>query len=341
MYGLPPANPGYQRAPQVQNPTAQQLPQAPLPLHLQPVSLERDGRRYTLIVEQQPVRARMCGFGDKAPALQDRRPITPPPCIRLVVTDVATDTEVPVEDVDSAFFVLTVDLWSQDGHQEVNIVRASSGAPTVSISTSTLTSYPPSIDRPWQNPGPYHPGSQPDLRSAYMTAGPGAGQYVGLGGPGPMPGQMPQAMHSMSPAYGYPQHAAPSTPVSANPMHMFTRNLIGSLSVNAFKLQDTTGKPGFWFVLQDLSVRTEGCFRLKMNFVDVGNGQNSGALNQGKARVLASCFSEFFQVYSAKKFPGVIESTALSKTFASQGIKIPIRKDGPKPNNQAEYDNDD
>lgn len=35
-----------------------------------------------LIVEQQPKRARMCGFGDK-----DRRPITPPPCVKLVVTD--------------------------------------------------------------------------------------------------------------------------------------------------------------------------------------------------------------------------------------------------------------
>lgn len=32
-------------------------------------------------------------------------------------------------------------------------------------------------------------------------------------------------------------------------------------------------------------------------------------------------------MYSAKKFPGVCESTPLSKTFAAQGIKIPIRKD--------------
>jgi hypothetical protein len=33
-------------------------------------------------------------------------------------------------------------------------------------------------------------------------------------------------------------------------------------------------------------------------------------------------------VYSAKKFPGVCESTGLSKCFATQGIKIPIRKEG-------------
>lgn len=76
-----------------------------------------------------------------------------------------------------------------------------------------------------------------------------------------------------------------------------------------------------------------------MNFVDVGNGDNH--LNTGRAPVLAHTFSEPFQVYSAKKFPGVIESTALSKAFASQGIKIPIRKDGPKLSNRAEYDADD
>lgn len=57
-------------------------------------------------------------------------------------------------------------------------------------------------------------------------------------------------------------------------------------------------------------------------------GRNT--LNKGKAPVLASVFSQPFQVFSAKKFPGVIESTPLSKTFAGQGIKIPIRKDGPK-----------
>ncbi|KAK0953498.1 hypothetical protein LTS01_024359, partial [Friedmanniomyces endolithicus] len=97
----------------------------------------------------------------------------------------------------------------------------------------------------------------------------------------------------------------------------------------------------------DLSVRTEGHFRLRMNFIDVGvvtssasssstsangaNGSGSGqglpSLNKGRAPVLAHVFSNPFQVYSAKKFPGVIESTDLSKAFAKQGVKIPIRKD--------------
>jgi len=77
-----------------------------------------------------------------------------------------------------------------------------------------------------------------------------------------------------------------------------------------------------------------------MNFVNVGHpaaqqsssGSQTGKLNMSSAPVLASCFSDVFQVFSAKKFPGVIESTELSKVFATQGIKIPIRKDGPRGN---------
>ncbi|KAF7564226.1 Velvet domain containing protein [Pyrenophora tritici-repentis] len=79
----------------------------------------------------------MCGFGDK-----DRRPITPPPCIRLIVYDRITGRELDFNDIDSTYFVLMVDLWNQEGTAAVNLVRHSSAAPTVSISSSTTTSYP-------------------------------------------------------------------------------------------------------------------------------------------------------------------------------------------------------
>lgn len=42
---------------------------------------------------------------------------------------------------------------------------------------------------------------------------------------------------------------------------MFTRNLIGNCAGSAFRLQDSKDKIGIWFVMQDLSVRTEGSFR--------------------------------------------------------------------------------
>jgi hypothetical protein len=84
-----------------------------------------------------------------------------------------------------------------------------------------------------------------------------------------------------------------------------------------------------------------------MSFVDVGTHSaeavnGAPVINHGTAPVLASVFSEPFQVFSAKKFPGVIESTQLSKCFALQGIKIPIRKDGVKgPRRGGDGDDDD
>lgn len=74
-----------------------------------------------------------------------------------------------------------------------------------------------------------------------------------------------------------------------------------------------------------------------MNFINVKAPQHDG-LNKKVAPVLAYVFSERFQVYSAKKFPGVIESTPLSKCFAGQGIKIPIRKDVKSERDGDEYD---
>ena len=118
---------------------------------------------------------------------------------------------------------------------------------------------------------------------------------------------------------------------------MYTRNLIGNLSASAFRLQDLNKEDGIWFVLQDLSVRTEGWFRLKFTFVNLhrsetapeaGDGESPLVVAGSSAPVLASVFSKPFHVWSAKRFPGVIESTALSRHFAGQGIKIPIRKEG-------------
>jgi hypothetical protein len=84
---------------------------------------------------------------------------------------------------------------------------------------------------------------------------------------------------------------------------------------------------------------------LKMSFVNVGtqsteSSNGTPVINHGSAPILASVFSEPFQVFSAKKFPGVIESTQLSKCFALQGIKIPIRKDGVK-GSRGRVDDDD
>lgn len=148
---------------------------------------------------------------------------------------------------------------------------------------------------------------------------------------------------------------------------MFTRNLIGNCAGSAFRLHDTKERIGIWFVMQDLSVRTEGSFRyvkavwatnlglfplllsnqnirLRFSFVDVkptAEQKGDAPVKTGRAPILASVFSDVFQVYSAKKFPGVCDSTDLSKCFATQGIKIPIRKEGGKAGGGDDDDDDE
>lgn len=223
-------------------------------------SSERGPYRYSLEVVQQPQRARMCGFGDK-----DRRPITPPPCVRLVIVNIETGREVPVTEIESdpSFFLLQCDLWAETADREANVVRASSNSPAVSISSATTTSYPPPLETPARHMGhePHGVFMNAEGHPVYSTV-PGYAMNVAAGRPTMMSNYGMQQYGQNGGMY-YPQQGFPQSsymPPQQNNA-MYTRNLIGSLTVNAAKLTDDQGKLGYWFVLQDLSVRTEGYFR--------------------------------------------------------------------------------
>ncbi|PNH76607.1 hypothetical protein VD0001_g904 [Verticillium dahliae] len=336
---------------------------------IEPVSRKDEGgRTYKLDVVQQPKRARMCGFGDK-----DRRPITPPPCVRLIIIDPDTGKEMDCNEIDHSMYVLNVDLWSEDGQREVNLVRHTNSAPSISSTTpcsytnltenatafqhilpsSTPHREPPQFHSP-NNMGYAPPNASPYPGAYGMPSNyPPSSQYPLSNGYGPAPpygysnGGIPEYGRT---EYGQNQFQARNSIGGAGaPQGMYTRNLIGSLAASAFRLSDVAEHIGIWFILQDLSVRTEGSFRLRFSFVNVGpptrapstNPSNPGAVTRsGKAPILACCYSEPFTVFSAKKFPGVCESTSLSKCFASQGIKIPIRKEG-QDNKRGKDDDDD
>jgi hypothetical protein len=163
--------------------------------------------------------------------------------------DAATGQEIDTNDIDTTFCVLVVDLWHEDTSRGAcNLVRHSSAAPTVSISSSVTTSFPPQPDRQM-----FLPQGIPTQYNSYGQPIPPQHPYA------------PQQYYSSAGAPGYPPYTAnyAQIPVVTAPStsQNHTRNLIGQIAVNAFKLNDPDGKPGFWFVLQDLSVRTEGTFR--------------------------------------------------------------------------------
>ncbi|KAI9484873.1 velvet factor-domain-containing protein [Zychaea mexicana] len=188
---------------------------------------EREKRSYELVVCQQPLHARMCGFGEK-----DRRPIDPPPIVKLIVQQEGQQGPVDVQTLQTPFFVLHVTLWSADREEERNII-----------------SNPPKC----------------------------------------------------------------------------TRVLMGSLVSSPSLLKNPAGEQGLYFAFPDLSIRTEGRYTLRFSLMKLAS---SDFQTDAKSKIIAQVFSDPFTVYSAKKFPGMTESTELSKAFAKQGLKIPIRNDG-------------
>ncbi|KAI8868668.1 hypothetical protein GQ42DRAFT_103583, partial [Ramicandelaber brevisporus] len=109
---------------------------------------------------------------------------------------------------------------------------------------------------------------------------------------------------------------------SANDNLAFHRNLVGFTLSSAQRLKGLDGKPGIFFPFPDMSVRTEGTFKLRFVLINMKDSLNAAA----ESPVLADVISAPFQVYSAKKFPGMSNSTDISKHFAQQGVRINIRK---------------
>ncbi|KAG0178740.1 hypothetical protein DFQ28_007300 [Apophysomyces sp. BC1034] len=76
-----------------------------------------------------------------------------------------------------------------------------------------------------------------------------------------------------------------------------TRSTTGSVVSSLYHLKDIDNTDAGFFVFPDLSVRMEGSYRLKLSLFEIIG------------------------------FPGMEESTRLSRSFADQGLKIRIRKE--------------
>ncbi|KAI1825083.1 velvet factor-domain-containing protein [Xylaria intraflava] len=96
--------------------------------------------------------------------------------------------------------------------------------------------------------------------------------------------------------------------------------------------------PAGYFLFPDLSVRHEGRYRLVFSLYELM--KNEGDLDRdapesesgGSQLPTDACHrmdlrSADFTVFSAKKFPGLTESTALSRAVAEQGCRVRIRRD--------------
>ena len=91
-----------------------------------------------------------------------------------------------------------------------------------------------------------------------------------------------------------------------------------------------------YFLFPDLSVRHEGRYKLTFNlYEETKEDKDKDPVNPGAPQDDSpgsfdwrmDIKSHDFIVYSAKKFPGLTESTPLSRTVAEQGCRVRIRRD--------------
>ena len=88
-----------------------------------------------------------------------------------------------------------------------------------------------------------------------------------------------------------------------------------------------------YFIFPDLSVRHEGQYRLAFSLFETTKEEKDFDLEPADANLPTGVDWRMeiktapFDVYSAKKFPGLMESTPLSKEVADQGCRVRIRRD--------------
>ncbi|KAJ9141904.1 Sexual development activator [Pleurostoma richardsiae] len=120
-----------------------------------------------------------------------------------------------------------------------------------------------------------------------------------------------------------------------------TPPILTGMPVSGMAYLDRPQEAGY-FLFPDLSVRHEGMYRLVFNLYeetkdpkDKDNEPTEGTSSPGSPNLPEPASFDFrmevksdtFNVYSAKKFPGLAESTTLSRTVAEQGCRVRIRRD--------------
>lgn len=102
--------------------------------------------------------------------------------------------------------------------------------------------------------------------------------------------------------------------------------LTGTLVSSLYRLKDTDNSDGGFFIFGDISIKIEGTFRLRFSLFEVTT-RSAASISHNEVSHLRSIVSGPFTVYSSKTFPGVLDSTFLSRSFCDQGVRIKIRKE--------------
>ncbi|KAF7979233.1 hypothetical protein HWV62_43198 [Athelia sp. TMB] len=112
-----------------------------------------------------------------------------------------------------------------------------------------------------------------------------------------------------------------STPPSFSETSKCTDSLMGETFVQPICM-DIEGKKALIAVFGDLAVRITGVFVLRYRIFDVFSKSDPG---DSKVPINAECFGGPFRIYASKDFPGLLESTELTKALARWGVRVNVR----------------
>ncbi|KAF9940606.1 hypothetical protein BGZ67_007244 [Mortierella alpina] len=316
-------------------------------------------------IVQQPLHARMCGFGEK-----DRRPIDPPPIVQLLldekhdqhplkrlrrpgVKEAGNDSsqdaldEESHEDIDNEEEDETYQLDEDDDEEEGpskigGTGGGNSGAKATTRGRAKSLKHKSSSPSMGKRSRRAVSGSNTKAKRSATEDGDRSLNHSDRSHSRSDDGQEAaedteeEASQEQDPLFvlhvslwshdGKEVRNMIATPGQSDPPKL-TRILMGSLVVSPVLLNNAEGVPGWYFSFPDLSIRTEGVYTLKFSLMRFGSYDFLNNEDGHASTLVAEEISEPFTVFSAKKFPGMTESTELSKAFAKQGLKIPIRND--------------
>lgn len=97
-------------------------------------------------------------------------------------------------------------------------------------------------------------------------------------------------------------------------------SLTGNTCTSGHVVKDDRGVHNMMFCLNDISVKKEGSYRLKFCLFKLNT-------STGDVESLTSICSQPFTTYSGRHFPGMSESTSMTRLLVDAGVRLRLRKE--------------
>ncbi|PSR75852.1 velvet factor-domain-containing protein, partial [Coniella lustricola] len=97
-------------------------------------------------------------------------------------------------------------------------------------------------------------------------------------------------------------------------------SLTGNTCTSGHVVKDDRGVHNMMFCLNDISIKKEGTYRLKFSLFKLNT-------STGEAENLASISSQPFTTFSGRHFPGMSESTSMTRLLVDAGVRLRLRKE--------------